>query len=87
MSHFITVNRISQEEAEQYLEAIRQQQQRLNQRHWTVNYGDYNCYMPALASQQQRKSYVRLNRPAYRHSLRPQQEPSADSFADELVAD
>jgi hypothetical protein len=36
----------------------------------------------------QRRSYVRLNRPAYRHSLRPQQqEPLADSFADEPIND
>jgi len=68
MRHFIAVNRISPEEAEQYLRATSQRQQKLNQRRWTINYGDYNCWMPALASKQQWRSYVKLNRPAYRHS-------------------
>jgi len=68
MRHFITVNHIGLQEAEEYLRAARQLQQKFDQRRWTVNYGEYNCRMPALASKQQRRSYVRLNRPACRHS-------------------
>jgi hypothetical protein len=57
MRHFIAVNRISPEEAEAYLREAHQQQQKFDQKRWTINYGDYNCWMPALASKQQRRSY------------------------------
>ena len=68
MRHFITVNRISPEEAEEYLRAARQLQQKFDQRRWTVNYGEYNCRMPALTGKEQRRNYVKLNRPVYRPS-------------------
>jgi hypothetical protein len=63
MNHFITVNRISPQEAEAYLEATRQHQQRFNQQKWNINYGDYNCWMPPLANKQQRREFTRFIRP------------------------
>lgn len=85
INHFVAVNHISQEEAEQYLQTATQQQQRLNQRHWTINYGNYNCYMPALASKQQRRDYAGFLRPQYQPH--PQPESSADFFAAEPMTD
>jgi hypothetical protein len=71
MRHFIAVNRISQEQAEQYLQTASQQQRRLNQRHWNINYGNYNCYMPALANKQQRQRHARFLRPHSKSSYNP----------------
>jgi hypothetical protein len=84
MRHFITVNRISQEQAEQYLQVARQLQQKFDQKHCTVNYDDYNCWMPALAGKQQRRGYARFLRP--RLQSRPQPKPSAIPVAAEPIA-
>jgi glutaredoxin len=76
MRHFIAVNRISPEEAEQYLQAASQRQHRLDQKDWKVNYGDYNCWMPALTGKQQRQRHARFLRP---HS---KSNPSPDTSLD-----
>jgi hypothetical protein len=70
INHFIAVNRISPEEAEAYLEAARQQQ-RFDRKDWKVNYGDYNCWMPALAGKQQRRDYTGFLRPHSKSSDSP----------------
>jgi hypothetical protein len=80
MRHFIAVNRISPEEAEAYLEAARQQQQKFDQRQWTINYGEYNCWMPALASKQQRQRHASFLRPHSKSSYSPDSNPDADYF-------
>jgi hypothetical protein len=59
LRYFIAVNRIGPEEAEAYLQAARQQQQRFNQRQWTINYGAYNWQMPPLAGLNQRQAFVK----------------------------
>ncbi|MCX5718389.1 MAG: hypothetical protein NT055_00220, partial [Nitrospirae bacterium] len=71
MNHFIAVNRISPEEAEAYLEAARQRQQRFDRKDWTVNYGDYNCWMPTLTGKQQRQRHARFLRPHSKSSYSP----------------
>jgi hypothetical protein len=59
VEHFITINRISPEEAEQYLRVGSQRQQNLNQRQWTINYGAHNWQMPPLAGLNQRQAFVK----------------------------
>lgn len=85
LRHFIAVNRISPQEAEAYLQAARQRQQRLNQKGWTINYGNYNCWMPALANKEQRRDYAGFLRPS--RQPHPQPTPSADPIAAEPMTD
>ncbi len=51
LRHFITVNRLTSQQAEEYLKATHRLQQRLNQRDWIVNFGSYNWQMPSLKIQ------------------------------------
>ena len=64
--HFLTVNRMTREQGLEHLQEVYRQQQRLNQKEWTVNYGVYNCQIPSTANVQQRRSYARFNHPRYR---------------------
>ncbi len=54
------------EEAKKYVLAAHRQQRWINQRNWIVNYGEYNFHMPSVPNVQQRRNYVKLNRPRYR---------------------
>jgi len=65
MDHFMAVNQLTRSEAEACFEAAAHLQQRLDQRHWIINFGDYHLRMPALADVTQRKQYAQLNRPRY----------------------
>lgn len=65
LEHFITVNRLSREQAEEYLLATRRWQKRINQKPWVINYGQYNWQVPSTATVQQRQSYARFNHPCY----------------------
>jgi 5-methylcytosine-specific restriction endonuclease McrA len=58
LQHFITVNRLSELEAGEYLRSARHRQRRLNQTGWIVNFGDYNWHMPPLKTVQQRRAYL-----------------------------
>ena len=62
LKHFMTVNRLTKQEAEEYLISVRHCQQKLNQRDWVVIFGDYNWEMPPLKTVQQRKAYLSHNR-------------------------
>ena len=64
--HFLTVNRVTREQGIGHLAAVYRQQQKLNQREWIVNYGEYNWQVPATASVQQRRQYAAANHPRYR---------------------
>lgn len=64
--HFLTVNRVTREQGIQHLVDVYRQQQKLNQRKWIVNYGEYNWQISATESMQQRRNYARLNHPSYR---------------------
>ena len=66
LDHFITVNRVTKEEAEEYLMAAYGKQRRLNQSEWVINYGEHNCHIPATATVEQRRSYARFNHPRRR---------------------
>jgi hypothetical protein len=80
MRHFIAVSRITREEAEAYVEAARQQQQKYDQRHWAINFGEYNCWMPALADKQQRQRHARFLRPHSKATYNPDSNFYADYF-------
>jgi len=58
LQHFVTVNRLASQQAEDYLKATHRLQQMLNQRDWIVNFGDYNWRMPPLKSVRQRRAYL-----------------------------
>jgi hypothetical protein len=79
MRHFIAVNRLTPQEADEYMRAACQRQHTLNQKGWTINYGDYNCCMPVLASKQQRRDYAGFLRPS--RQSHPQPRPSAAPIA------
>ena len=63
--HFRTVNRVSREQAQDYLYSAKYRQERFNHKRWIINYGPFNSQIPCLGSIQQRRTYVRLNRPTY----------------------
>jgi hypothetical protein len=50
----------------QHLADAYRQQQEFNKRKWIVNYGQYNFSVPSVPNVQQRRDYVKLNRPRYR---------------------
>jgi hypothetical protein len=58
LQHFITVNRLTSQQAEDYLRAARRLQRSLNQRDWIVSFGNYNWRVPSLRSVQQRPAYL-----------------------------
>lgn len=58
LQHFVTVNRLTCQQAEDYLKAAHRLQQMLNQKDWIVNFGDYNWRMPPLKSVRQRRAYL-----------------------------
>jgi len=66
LRHFITVNRLTSQQAEEYLKAAHRLQQRLNQSDWIVNFGDYNWRMPPLKSVRQRRAYLGYASPGQR---------------------
>jgi len=66
LEHFMVVNHVTREEAEEYLLAVRQEQRKLNQKHWIINYGKYNWQVPSAATIQQRRNYANFNHPQYR---------------------
>ena len=63
--HFLNVNRVTKQQAVDHLMNINMRQQRLNQKEWTVNYGEYNWQVPATATVEQRRSYAAFNHPQY----------------------
>ena len=65
LQHFMAVNYLAPDEADGYLADALRQQQELDQRQWTISFGDYNLRMPALANLQQRRRYAGLSRPRY----------------------
>jgi glutaredoxin len=80
MNHFTTINLIKIEEAEAYVEAVRRVQQRLDRKEWKINYGDYNCYMPILASKQQKRKHASFLRPQSKTSYSPESSLEASYF-------
>ena len=52
LRHFITVNRLTSQEADEHMRAACQRQ-------WTINYGAYNWQMPPLAGLSQRQAFVK----------------------------
>ena len=85
LRHFISVNRLTPEEAHEHLRAAAERQRKLNQRAWKVDYGGYNGSMAPLANQQQRREYAAFLRPGRRS--RPQPQPYAVAFAAEPMTD
>lgn len=71
LEHFITVNRVTREQAEEYLSDVYQEQQRLNQVDWIINYGKYNWQVPSVATMQQRQMYANYNHPRYSEPAEP----------------
>lgn len=67
LQHFMTVNRLNEKEAEEYLTSIRHRQHMLNQRDWIVNFGSYNWQLPPLKSVQLRRAYLGYDRSCQRH--------------------
>jgi len=59
VEHFMRVNHLTREQAQEYIHAARQRQQNLNQRQSTTNYGAYNWQMPPLAGLNQRQAFVK----------------------------
>jgi hypothetical protein len=59
LGHFAAVNQISRAEAIAFLHAAAKRRHQLNQRHWVVNYGEYNLLMPCLADINQRKAFLK----------------------------
>lgn len=66
LEHFITVNSLTKEQAEEYLLATSRWQKRINRKPWVINYGQYNWQVPSTATVQQRQSYAGFNHPCYR---------------------
>ena len=66
LGHFMAVNRLAREEAEQHLRDALRCQRELDKRQWIISYGDYNLRMPSLADLQQRRQYVQASRSRYR---------------------
>jgi hypothetical protein len=62
LQHFAAVNRIGMEEAGQLLREAQRRQALLDQRQWTVTYGEFNFRMPSLPAVSQRRAYASLNR-------------------------
>jgi len=66
VEHFITVNCVTREQAEECLSAAYHRQQSLNQKQWIISYGKYNWQVPSVATVEQRLSYARFNHPRCR---------------------
>jgi len=61
--HLLAVNRLTREQGIQHLADASRRQQELNKRKWIVDYGQYNFCAPSVPDVQQRRNYVKLNRP------------------------
>ena len=79
IKHFMTINRVTLQQAEKYLSSAYHRQRRLNQREWIVNYGQYNWNIPATATVEQRRSYARFNHPS-RHRTNNQFNQALSSY-------
>jgi len=66
IEHFMTVNRLTREQAEECLSAAYCEQRRLNQKQWIISYGKYNWQVPSVATVEQRRSYALFNHPRRR---------------------
>ena len=63
LQHFARVNGTTLLEAEEHLRQAIRRQRELDQRQWTISYGDHNFAMPALRDLEQRRQYARALRP------------------------
>ena len=63
LQHFMTVNRVTREQAEEYLSAAYRKQRMFNQKQWVISYGKHNWQVPSVATIEQRRSYARFNHP------------------------
>ncbi len=65
IEHFMTVNCVTRQQAEECLSAAYRRQRSLNQKQWIISYGKYNWQVPATATVEQRRSYAAFNHPQY----------------------
>lgn len=66
IEHFMTVNNLTREQAEECLSVAYCEQRRLNQKQWIISYGKYNWQVPSVATVEQRRSYALFNHPRRR---------------------
>ena len=66
LQHFMQVNRLTRDEALSYVQQAHARQRELDQRHWIVNFGDYNMRVPAVRDVEARRKYAASFHPRYR---------------------
>jgi len=66
IEHFMTVNRVTGEQAKEYLFTAYYRQRSLNQKQWIISYGKYNWQVPSVTTIEHRRSYTRFNHPRRR---------------------
>jgi|GEM_PF-978403 len=70
LEHFRRVNHLSDREAEEQIRAACQFQAWLDQREWTLHFGEFNLRMPCLANEVQRRQFLGITKPLRANTYR-----------------